>query len=95
MLPAYNRPRVCLRLSWGYPRRLRFFGATGGEPLLRKDLIEVLEYATKKGIRTGFATNGFFLDEKVARKIKDAGISSIQVSLDGTEEIHNKIRLLI
>lgn len=72
--------------------KVRFFGATGGEPLLREDLIEVLGYAAKKGIKTGFATNGFFLDKKTAKKIKEAGISSIQVSLDGTEEIHNKIR---
>jgi len=72
--------------------KVRFFGATGGEPLLRRDLIEVLEYAGKKGIKTGFATNGFFIDKKTAEKIQGAGISSIQVSLDGTEEIHNKIR---
>lgn len=72
--------------------KVKFFGATGGEPLLREDLIEVLGYAVKKGIRTGFATNGFFIDKKLARKIKEAGIYSIQVSLDGTENIHNKIR---
>lgn len=72
--------------------KVRFFGATGGEPLLRNDLIEVLGYAVKKGIRTGFATNGFFIDKKIAKKIKEAGISSMQISLDGTKEIHNKIR---
>lgn len=71
---------------------VKFFGATGGEPLLRKDLLEVLEYAYKKGMRTGFATNGFFIDEKMAKKIKEAGIYSIQISLDGSQEVHNKIR---
>lgn len=72
--------------------KVSFFAATGGEPLLRQDLLEVLSYASKKGIKTGFATNGFFIDESIAKKIKEAGISSIQISLDGTEEIHNKIR---
>ncbi len=72
--------------------KVRFFAATGGEPLLRKDLLEVMKYASEKGIKTGFATNGYFINEEMAKKIKEANISSIQISLDGTEEIHNKIR---
>jgi len=72
--------------------KVRFFAATGGEPLLRKDILEVMRYASEKGIKTGLATNGFFINEEKAKKIKEAGISSIQISLDGTEEIHNKIR---
>lgn len=71
---------------------VKFFAATGGEPLLRKDLLEIMKYASEKEIGTGFATNGFFISPEIAKKIKEAGISSIQVSLDGTEEIHNKIR---
>ncbi len=71
---------------------VRFFAATGGEPLLRSDLLDVLAYAAQKGLATGFATNGFFLGEAKAREIKEAGVSSIQVSLDGPPEVHNKIR---
>lgn len=72
--------------------KVRFFAATGGEPLLRKDLLEVMKYASEKGIKTGFATNGYFIDEEVAKKIKEANISSIQISLDGIEKTHNEIR---
>jgi radical SAM protein with 4Fe4S-binding SPASM domain len=72
--------------------KVRFFAATGGEPLLRKDILEVMDYASKKGLKTGLATNGFFIDEIKSKKIKEAGISSIQISLDGPEEVHNKIR---
>lgn len=72
--------------------KIKFFAVTGGEPLLRKDILEVLKYATDKGIKTGLATNGFFIDNKKAKEIKDSGILSVQVSLDGTKEIHNKIR---
>lgn len=72
--------------------KVNFFGATGGEPLLRKDLLEVLGYASKKGIKTGFASNGYFLDEKKAKEVKEAGINSIMISLDGTEKTHNMIR---
>lgn len=72
--------------------KVRFFAATGGEPLLRKDILEVMKYATNKGIKTGLATNGFFIDEKKAKEIKEAGVLSIQISLDGIEKTHNNIR---
>jgi len=72
--------------------KVNFFAATGGEPLMRKDLLEIMAYASGKGIGTGFATNGFFIDKATAKRIKEAGIYSVQVSLDGTEEIHNGIR---
>ncbi len=72
--------------------KVRFFAATGGEPLLRADILEVMKYAHEKGIRVGLATNGFFINEEKAKKIREAGIVSIQVSLDGPEKIHNKIR---
>lgn len=69
-----------------------FFGATGGEPFMRNDLLEVLSYAKSKGLGTGFASNGFLIDRKKAEEIKKAKIDSIQISLDGLEETHNKIR---
>lgn len=72
--------------------KVKFFAATGGEPLTRPDLLEIFSYADKLGIKTGFATNGFLINEEISKKIKDANISSIQISLDGTQEIHNKIR---
>ena len=72
--------------------RVRFFAVTGGEPLLRRDLLEVLEYASKKGIKTGIATNGFLINEEMAHKIGNIKVSSVQISLDGTESTHNEIR---
>jgi radical SAM protein with 4Fe4S-binding SPASM domain len=72
--------------------KVRFFAATGGEPLLRDDIFEVFLYASKMGIKTGIATNGFFIDKKTAEKIKSSGIVSVQVSLDGLEKTHNSIR---
>jgi radical SAM protein with 4Fe4S-binding SPASM domain len=69
-----------------------FFGATGGEPLIRADILDVLAYASEKGLKTGFASNGFLIDQQKAREIKQAKISSIQISLDGDADVHNKIR---
>jgi radical SAM protein with 4Fe4S-binding SPASM domain len=72
--------------------KVRFFAVTGGEPLTRQDLFEVLSYASSLGIKTGIATNGFLIDEKISKKIKESKISSVQISLDGMEETHNAIR---
>lgn len=69
-----------------------FFAATGGEPLLRKDIMTVMAHATGKGLRTGIATNGYLLDEGIASAMKAAGIKSVQISLDGPEDTHNRIR---
>ena len=68
-----------------------YFVVTGGEPLLRQDIFEIFEYAKEVGLRTGIATNAFFIDENNAGKIARV-FDSIQISLDGTKETHNKIR---
>lgn len=70
----------------------RFFAATGGEPLLREDIVRIMAYATEKGMGTGIATNGYLLDETKALELKQAGVKSIQISVDGTEAVHNFIR---
>ncbi len=64
----------------------------GGEPLLRPDFVEVLAYAKEKcNMTCGFATNGFFLAERVP-EIRPY-VSLISVSLDSTNpEEHNAIR---
>ena len=68
------------------------FAVTGGEPLLRKDLPEVLSHAHQRGLKTGIATNGFLVDQSAAEWIKDIRVQSVQVSLDGPKETHNLIR---
>ena len=72
--------------------KVRTFSVTGGEPLLRPDLLEILKHASEKGLNTGIATNGFFITRTTAQDIKNSGVSSVQISLDGPKEIHNTIR---
>jgi len=60
--------------------------------MLRKDLPEVLRYARQRGLKTGIATNGFLLDQAAAEWIKEAQVQSVQISLDGPPETHNRIR---
>jgi len=70
----------------------KMFPVIGGEPFLREYLLDVLEYANLKGLHTGIASNGFFIDSTVANKLRQIGVTSVQISLDGVEDTHNKIR---
>ncbi len=65
---------------------------TGGEPLLRKDWFEIASSIKKSGMMVNMVTNGSNVDEKTAKKIKEAGLVNIAVSIDGPEKIHDTIR---
>jgi len=66
---------------------------TGGEPLLRKDVFQIARYGSDTGLRFVMAVNGTLVDEEMARKIQDAGIQRISVSIDGaTPENHDRFR---
>lgn len=65
---------------------------SGGEPLVRKDIFELTSYAAEKGIYVAIATNGTLIDEETAKKMKENGISYVQISLDGKKETHEAFR---
>jgi len=64
----------------------------GGEPLMRKDFIEILEYATKSKIGISFSTNGILINNQMIKALEKTDVFKAQVSLDGLEKTHNKIR---
>jgi AdoMet-dependent heme synthase len=55
---------------------------SGGEPLLRPDIYELIKYGTAKGLKMGLGSNGSLIDEAVAAKLKAAGIATVSISLD-------------
>jgi len=65
---------------------------SGGEPLVRKDIYDLMNYAYEKGIYVAVATNGTLITEEVAEKMKNAGVGYVQISLDGTKETHENFR---
>jgi short-subunit dehydrogenase/MoaA/NifB/PqqE/SkfB family radical SAM enzyme len=66
----------------------------GGEPLLQPKLAEWIADAKNAGCETGFLSNGLLLVEEKLKKILDAGINWICISMDGaTAEMYNKIRV--
>lgn len=63
---------------------------TGGEPLLRDDLPELVSYARELGMRVNLITNGTLANERAVGRLCEAGLNSAQVSLEGpTAEIHD------
>ena len=65
---------------------------SGGEPTMRKDLPELALYARSKGMRAVISTNGTLIDKKMAKVLKDIGLSYVGVSLDGMKETNDKFR---
>jgi heme b synthase len=59
---------------------------TGGEPLMREDIFDIIKYGTEKGLRLVMAINGTLLTEEKARRMKDGGIRRVSLSLDGRDE---------
>ena len=66
---------------------------TGGEPLLRPDIFQIIGRINKNKISCHLCTNGSLLDNKIVEKLKESPPHSISISLDSNEaEIHNEIR---
>ena len=68
------------------------FHFTGGEPLLRRELFQILNYARGAGFSIALMSNGTLIDRDTAQKIKEAGVSDVQISLDGLENTHDSLR---
>lgn len=66
---------------------------SGGEPLVRPDILELAEYATKKGIRVTFSTNGILITEEKAKRLAEIGVTYCGISIDGSEESHDRMRV--
>lgn len=56
---------------------------TGGEPLLRDDIFDIIEYGNAKGLRLVIAINGTLLDHERAHRLKEGGIKRVSMSIDG------------
>ena len=58
---------------------------SGGEPLFRQDIFELASYGRECGLRVALATNGTLVTKEVAKKIVDAGVRRVSISLDGAD----------
>ena len=66
---------------------------TGGEPLVRPDIFELLRHSQQAGLANIIATNGTLIDEEMAFKLRDHGVVCHAISLDAaTPAIHDMVR---
>jgi len=65
---------------------------SGGEPLIRPDILDLIRYAAGKGLRAVVSTNGTLITAKLAAQLKEIGLSYVGISLDGLEEVHDAFR---
>lgn len=69
-----------------------FITITGGEPFIRKDMIEILELMRDRKLKFAILTNGTLINDELAAKITDLMPRFINISIDGPENIHELIR---
>lgn len=67
-------------------------GITGGEPFVRKDWKLLIRRLDDLNLPCGIVSNGLLIDEEMVKYLKDYHVKMVAVSLDGTKEIHNRIR---
>jgi len=65
---------------------------SGGEPLMRPDLPDLVRHATDRGIRAVISTNGTLINGDFAKTFRRFGLSYVGVSLDGLRETHDRFR---
>ncbi len=74
-------------------KEFQMMAYTGGEPLVREDLFELLAYSKSLGFSNTLATNATLVDDVAAKKLRDNGVVIAAVSLDGIDaQTHDKIR---
>jgi len=77
----------------GFMDENRTINFAGGEPLLKDGLIDLINYSHKKGFKPAICTNGWLIDEEMAKRLVDSGIDIVAISLDSlNEKTHDYLR---
>jgi MoaA/NifB/PqqE/SkfB family radical SAM enzyme len=71
-------------------RKIHF---SGGEPLLRPQVPDLVAHATQLGLRVALTTNGTLVDKELAKRLVEAGLRGVNVSIDSPDrKLHDRIR---
>lgn len=66
---------------------------TGGEPFLRDDIFELIDYSAERGLNIEAVSNGSLIDRQLASRIISSRLKNIAISLDGAKNsTHDSIR---
>ena len=91
-ISAEELKKSLLEIANAYGSENVFINITGGEPLMRKDLFEIMKYAVSLGYHWGMTTNAMLINEKTIKDMRESNFESISISLDGLKETHDNFR---
>jgi len=74
------------------PRTRGHITSTGGEPFIRHDFMDFLEFLSTQKISFAILTNGSFIGAEMTHRLHNLAPTSVQVSIDGTQATHDRIR---
>ena len=86
--------RTFQRISEVYDPSSIMVNVTGGEPLLREDLFDIMNAVHQMGFSWGMVTNGSLINDHVVSEMKRTGMSTISISIDALGKMHDSIRRL-
>jgi radical SAM protein with 4Fe4S-binding SPASM domain len=91
-LPGDEVRRIFREIAEDFDPQEITIAVTGGEPLTRRDLFEVMTEAHDLGFFWGMVTNAVLINDKIVRKMEAAGMDTVSVSIDGDAESHAVLR---
>ena len=65
---------------------------SGGEPLLREDIFDLISYSKHRNIGVCITSNGILMSEKTVKEVKRRGVDVVNISIEGNSKIHNYLR---
>ena len=86
--------RTFQTIARAYDPQTVMVNVTGGEPLMRKDLFTVMGKIHALGFPWGMVTNGSLITDSIIQQMKEAGMRTISVSIDGLHDKHEELRRL-
>ena len=91
-LPAEEYLRVLDQVKERYGNKMTQVCLTGGEPLLYKDFFTLAREIHERGFRWGMTSNGTLISRDTARRLRETGMGTISISVDGLPETHDRLR---
>ena len=65
---------------------------SGGEPLLREDIFELIAFSKQNNLNACVTSNGYLINEQVALSLSSSGVNVVNISIEGTKETHDYLR---
>lgn len=94
-ISAEDLKRTLFEIAQHYDAHDVLLNVTGGEPLIRKDLFEIMDYANKLGFRWGMTSNGMLITDEILERMNQTNMETISISLDGLKETHESFRKVL